>query len=123
MIVVRKISILCIVALIVVLVSGCMADLTAPDNTGPVQPIKRRPITPDGKILRPRLVENGGNIRLLYGDELSKRPALLQLYTLEGELLFDDVIQPNDMIEFDPSLVSPIFVVDGEQVDISAKLY
>ena len=90
-----------------------------PHPGSPVQPIKRRPIVPDGQLQRPRTIER--NIRFIFGCEFSSEPATMQVYTATGDLLFNDVIYPDDIIEISKDVETLIFVVDGERVDLVAE--
>ena len=90
-------------------------------NQPPVQPIKRRPIVPDGQLQRPRTIER--NIRFIFGSEFSSEPATMQVYTATGDLLFNDVIYPDDIIEISEDIETLIFVVNGEPVDALSTLH
>lgn len=109
-----------VVAAIAILAYGCAAEHCMPDtNQPPVQPIKRRPIVPDGQLQRPRTIER--NIRFIFGCEFSSEPATMQVYAATGDLLFNDVIYPDDIIEISEDVETLIFVVDGERVDLVAE--
>ncbi|MBQ6613558.1 MAG: hypothetical protein IIX19_07565 [Alistipes sp.] len=110
-----------VVAAIAILAYGCALEHCMPDtNQPPVQPIKRRPIVPDGQLQRPRTIER--NIRFIFGSEFSSEPATMQVYTATGDLLFNDVIYPDDIIEISEDIETLIFVVNGEPVDASTVL-
>ena len=111
-----------VVAAIAILAYGCAAEHCMPSDTNqpPVQPIKRRPIVPDGQLQRPRTIER--NIRFIFGSEFSSEPATMQVYTATGDLLFNDVIYPDDIIEISEDIETLIFVVNGEPVDASTVL-
>lgn len=110
----------CIVASIAVLVVGCEAsEHWNPGIDQPVRPIKRRPITPDGTILRPRIISPNFEIDIPHHD-VKAGAAAVQIYASTGELLFDNVLYSNEELEIgeDPSTL--IIVVDGQEVDLNA---
>ena len=111
----------CIVASIAVLVVGCeAADMEDPSiNPKPVRPIKRRPITPDGTILRPRIVNPNFEIDIPRHD-IKAGAAAVQIYASTGELLFDNVLYPNEELEIGEDTSTLIIVVDGQEVDLNA---
>ena len=111
----------CIVASIAVLVVGCeAADMEVPGvNPEPVRPIKRRPITPDGTILRPRIISPDFEIDIPRHD-IKAGAAAVQIYASTGELLFDNVLYPNEELEIGEDASTLIIVVDGQEVDLNA---
>ena len=111
----------CIVASIAVLVVGCeAADMEVPGgDINPVRPIKRRPITPDGTILRPRIINPNFEIDIPRHD-FKAGAAAVQIYASTGELLFDNVLYPNEELEIGEDTSTLIIVVDGQEVDLSA---
>lgn len=112
----------CIVASIAVLVVGCeaAADMGDPSiNPKPVRPIKRRPITPDGTILRPRIISPNFEIDIPRHD-VKAGAAAVQIYASTGELLFDNVLYPNEELEIGEDTSTLIIVVDGQEVDLNA---
>lgn len=112
----------CIVASIAVLVVGCeaAADMGEPGiNPEPVRPIKRRPITPDGTILRPRIISPNFEIDIPRHD-IKAGAAAVQIYASTGELLFDNVLYPNEELEIGEDASTLIIVVDGQEVDLNA---
>ena len=111
----------CIVASIAVLVVGCEAnELWNPGiNPKPVRPIKRRPITPDGTILRPRIINPNFEIDIPRHD-IKAGAAAVQIYASTGELLFDNVLYPNEELEIGEDTSTLIIVVDGQEVDLNA---
>lgn len=110
----------CIVASIAVLVVGCEAmDMGEPGIDQPVRPIKRRPITPDGTILRPRIISPNFEIDIPRHD-VKAGAAAVQIYASTGELLFDNVLYPNEELEIGEDTSTLIIVVDGHEVDLNA---
>ena len=111
----------CIVASIAVLVVGCEAEEmgTPGGDINPVRPIKRRPITPDGTILRPRIINPNFEIDIPRHD-FKAGAAAVQIYASTGELLFDNVLYPNEELEIGEDASTLIIVVDGQEVDLNA---
>ncbi|MBO5830546.1 MAG: hypothetical protein J6R01_02960 [Alistipes sp.] len=118
----HDISKFCIVALIAVVAVSCSSEITCPEpdrpQPKPVQPIKPRPIVPDGQIQRPRAIDGlNTDIRIDF-FKFAGAPVSVQIYAISGELLFDDVVRFGEVVELSADLSTLLFVVDGEDVNI-----
>lgn len=108
---------------------ACMADVAdqgpqepnpepAPgDPTKPVQPIKRRPVTPDEIVMRPRysLVVNLDNTIIYNGNFGTAKPMNVEVYSVTTGRTFSAVLRyEGDALEIPRELLGQEFTITTE---------
>ena len=87
------------------------------DPTKPVQPIKRRPVTPDEIVMRPRysLVVNLDNTIIYNGNFGTAKPMNVEVYSVTTGITFSAVLRyEGDALEIPRELLGQEFAITTE---------